>query len=86
MSSLTQVTKWKRKANTLDKNSVSSADDEEDCDTIKAPVMDIPTVVAAQEGKFNDASIFQTISYGKRLTRDMFNADDLKVAELIIFY
>ena len=79
MSSLAQVTKSKRKANTLDKSSVSSADDEEDCDTVKAPVMDIPTVVAAQEGKFNDVSTSQTISYGKRLTRDMFNADDLRV-------
>lgn len=82
-SSPTQVTKSKRKANTLDNNSVSSsADEEEDCDTTKAPLLHIPTV-AVQEGKFNDASIFQTISYGKRLTRDMFNADDLKVAELI---
>lgn len=83
MSSLAQVTKSKRKANTLDKNSVSSADDEEDCDTVKAPVMDIPTVLAVQEGKFNDVSTSQTISYGKRLTRDMFNADDLRVAELL---
>ena len=82
MSSLTQVTKSKRKANTLDNNSVSSADDKEDCDTIKAPVIDIPTV-AVQEGKFNDVSTSQTISYGKRLTRDMFNADDLRVAELL---
>jgi hypothetical protein len=44
--------------------------------------MDIPTV-AVHEGKFNDVSTSQTISYGKRSTRDMFNADDLKVAEVL---
>ena len=83
MSSLTQVTKPKRKVNTLDNNSVSSADDDdEDCYTTKAPSLDIPTI-AVQQGKFNDVSTYQNISYGKRLTRDMFTADDLKVAELL---